>query len=109
MQVRQVLRGLNLSVFIEGETWSRHPEIVAHFPIGLKPPMCISRYTRRMSAVPADLTVSSRWILPMTSPDDVFENHTVVIRDRRILHLLPTNRAALHYAATAHGDRSQHL
>jgi 5-methylthioadenosine/S-adenosylhomocysteine deaminase len=62
-----------------------------------------------MSAVPADLTVSSRWILPMTSPDEVFENHTLVIRDGRILDLLPTTLAALRYAATAHVDRSQHL
>src|SRR5882757_8200522 len=69
----------------------------------------ISRYTRRMSAVAADLTVSSRWILPMTSPDEVLENHTLVIRDGRILDLLPTTLAALRYAATAHVDRSQHL
>ena len=71
--------------------------------------LCISRYTRRMSAVPADLTVSSRWILPMTSPDEVFENHTLVIRDGRILDLLPTTLAAVRYTATAHVDRSRHL
>jgi 5-methylthioadenosine/S-adenosylhomocysteine deaminase len=62
-----------------------------------------------MSAVPADLTVSSRWILPMTSPDEVLENHTLVIRDGRILDLLPTTLAAERYAATAHVDRSRHL
>jgi len=62
-----------------------------------------------MSAVAADLTVSSRWILPMTSPDEVLENHTLVIRDGRILDLLPTTLAALRYAATAHVDRSEHL
>jgi 5-methylthioadenosine/S-adenosylhomocysteine deaminase len=62
-----------------------------------------------MSAVPADLTVSSRWILPMTSPDEVLENHTLVVRDGRILDLLPTTLAALRYAATAHVDRSEHL
>src|SRR5258706_14628256 len=69
---------------------------------------CISRYTRRMSAVPADLTVSSRWILPMTSPHEVLENHTLVIRAGRILDLLPPTTAALPYAAPAHVDRSEH-
>jgi 5-methylthioadenosine/S-adenosylhomocysteine deaminase len=62
-----------------------------------------------MSAVPADLAVSCRWILPMTSPDEVLENHTVVIRDGRILDLLPTTLAAGRYAATAHVERPQHL
>jgi 5-methylthioadenosine/S-adenosylhomocysteine deaminase len=62
-----------------------------------------------MSAVPADLTVSCRWILPMTSPGEVLENHTVVIRDGRILDVLPTTLATLRYAATAHVDRSLHL
>jgi 5-methylthioadenosine/S-adenosylhomocysteine deaminase len=62
-----------------------------------------------MSAVPADLTVSSRWILPMTSAEEVLENHTLVIRDGRILDLLPTTLAIERYAATAHVDRSEHL
>jgi 5-methylthioadenosine/S-adenosylhomocysteine deaminase len=62
-----------------------------------------------MSAVPADLTVSSRWIFPMTSPDEVLENHTVVIRDGRILDLLPSTLATQRYAASAHVDRSVHL
>ena len=69
----------------------------------------ISRYTRRMSSVPVDLTVSCRWILPMTSPEEVLENHTLVIRDGRILDLLPTALAAPRYTATAHVDRSGHL
>jgi 5-methylthioadenosine/S-adenosylhomocysteine deaminase len=62
-----------------------------------------------MSAVPADLTVSCRWILPMTSPGEVLENHTLVIRGGRILDLLPTALAVLRYAAAAHVDRSLHL
>jgi len=45
----------------------------------------------------------------MTSPDEVLENHTLVIRDGRILDLLPTTLAALRYDATAHADRSKHL
>jgi 5-methylthioadenosine/S-adenosylhomocysteine deaminase len=62
-----------------------------------------------MSAVPVDLTVSCRWILPMTSPDEVLEHHTLVIRDGRILDLLPTAAAAVRYTATVHVDRSVHL
>jgi 5-methylthioadenosine/S-adenosylhomocysteine deaminase len=62
-----------------------------------------------MSAVPVDLTVSCRWVLPMTSPGEVLENHTLVIRDGRILDLLPTTLAVQRYIATAHVDRSLHL
>jgi len=62
-----------------------------------------------MSAVPVDLTVSCRWVLPMTSPGEVLENHTLVILDGRILDLLPTTLAAQRYTATAHVDRSLHL
>ncbi|HMA00118.1 MAG TPA: amidohydrolase family protein [Steroidobacteraceae bacterium] len=62
-----------------------------------------------MSTVPADLTVSCRWIWPMTSAGAVLENHTLVIRDGRILDLLPTSLAAGRYAATAHVDRPHHV
>jgi 5-methylthioadenosine/S-adenosylhomocysteine deaminase len=62
-----------------------------------------------MSAVPVDSTVSCRWILPMTSPGEVLEHHTLVIRDGRILDLLPTAAATLRYTATVHVDRAAHL
>jgi 5-methylthioadenosine/S-adenosylhomocysteine deaminase len=62
-----------------------------------------------MPAVPVDLTLSARWILPMTSRDEVLENHTVVVRDGRILDLLPSGLAADRYEATVHTDRSQHV
>ena len=45
----------------------------------------------------------------MTSPGEVLENHTLVIRGGRILDLLPTALAVLRYAAAAHVDRSLHL
>jgi 5-methylthioadenosine/S-adenosylhomocysteine deaminase len=62
-----------------------------------------------MPAVPADLSISPRWILPMTAPQEVFENHSLIVRDGRILDLLPRVDAALRYAPTVHLDRPDHL
>jgi 5-methylthioadenosine/S-adenosylhomocysteine deaminase len=62
-----------------------------------------------MPAARADLAVSSRWILPMTSPGAVLEHHTVIVRDGRILDLLPTPDAAARYAATVQVARSAHV
>ncbi len=45
----------------------------------------------------------------MTARDAVLENHTLVVRDGRILDLLPNAHAAGRYAATVHFDRSAHL
>ena len=45
----------------------------------------------------------------MTSRDEVLENHTVVVRDGRILDLLPSHLAAGRYEATVHTDRPQHV
>jgi 5-methylthioadenosine/S-adenosylhomocysteine deaminase len=44
----------------------------------------------------------------MTSRDEVLENHTVVVRDGRILDLLPSHLAAERYQAIVHADRPQH-
>jgi 5-methylthioadenosine/S-adenosylhomocysteine deaminase len=62
-----------------------------------------------MPAAAVDLTISSRWILPMTSPGEVLENHTLAVRDGRIVDVLPTALAADRYAATIEVDRSEHL
>ena len=62
-----------------------------------------------MPAVPADLAINSRWILPMTSAQEVLENHALVVRDGRILDLLPQHQAALRYAAAVNLDRPEHL
>jgi 5-methylthioadenosine/S-adenosylhomocysteine deaminase len=61
-----------------------------------------------MPAVPADLTLSCRWMLPMTSPGEVLEGHTVVVRDGRILDIVPDILAAERYQATVHIDRPLH-
>jgi 5-methylthioadenosine/S-adenosylhomocysteine deaminase len=62
-----------------------------------------------MPAVHADLAVSARWILAMTHPQAVLENHTLIVRDGRILDLLETPLALERYAATVHLRRASHL
>ncbi len=77
--------------------------------LSLPPRMPISRYTSTMPAVLADLSISTRWIVPMTTRGEVLENHTLVIRDGRILDILPTRDAANRYVAAVRLDRSEHL
>jgi 5-methylthioadenosine/S-adenosylhomocysteine deaminase len=62
-----------------------------------------------MPAVLADLRIDARWIVPMTTPHRVLENHALVVRDGRILDLLPSTAAALRYSATAAVHRPSHL
>jgi 5-methylthioadenosine/S-adenosylhomocysteine deaminase len=62
-----------------------------------------------MPAVLADLSIASRWTLPMTSRGEILENHTLVVRDGRIVDLLPSADAATRYAAAMHVDRPAHL
>ena len=45
----------------------------------------------------------------MVVPGVVLENHTLVVRDGRILDIVPTALAVGRYAALAHIDRSAHL
>jgi 5-methylthioadenosine/S-adenosylhomocysteine deaminase len=62
-----------------------------------------------MPAVLADLSIEARWIVPMTARGRVLENHTLVVRDGRILDLLPSVDAAERYAATVAMQRPSHL
>jgi 5-methylthioadenosine/S-adenosylhomocysteine deaminase len=62
-----------------------------------------------MPAVLADLCIEARWIAPMTERGCVLENHTLVVRDGRILDLLPSAAAAGRYAATLVVQRPTHL
>jgi 5-methylthioadenosine/S-adenosylhomocysteine deaminase len=62
-----------------------------------------------MPAVLADLSIDARWIVPMTARGRVLENHTLVVRDGRILDLLPRADAAERYAATVTVQRPAHL
>src|SRR5258708_23142125 len=62
-----------------------------------------------MPAVLADLSIEARWIVPMTTRGRVLQNHTLVVRDGRILDLLPTADAAERFAATVVVQRPAHL
>jgi 5-methylthioadenosine/S-adenosylhomocysteine deaminase len=62
-----------------------------------------------MPPVLADLSIEARWIVPMTTRGRVLENHTLVVRDGRILDLLPSADAAERYAATLAIERPAHL
>jgi 5-methylthioadenosine/S-adenosylhomocysteine deaminase len=62
-----------------------------------------------MPFVPADLRIDARWIAPMTSRNSVLVDHSLVLRDGKILDILPTARAAELYAARAVLQRHSHL
>jgi len=62
-----------------------------------------------MPAVLADLCIEARWFLPMTEPREVLEGHALVVRDGRILELLPSAAARQRYAPTVTVRRPAHL
>jgi 5-methylthioadenosine/S-adenosylhomocysteine deaminase len=62
-----------------------------------------------MPAVLADLCIEARWVVPMSAPGRVLEHHTLVVRDGRILDLLPSSAAATLYEATVVVERPAHL
>jgi 5-methylthioadenosine/S-adenosylhomocysteine deaminase len=62
-----------------------------------------------MSAVPVDMNIKARWILSMRMRDELLEHHTLVVRDGRILDLLPHAAASLRYAPRVLVERPMHL
>jgi 5-methylthioadenosine/S-adenosylhomocysteine deaminase len=62
-----------------------------------------------MPAVAADLRIEVRWIASMTAPGALLEDHSLVVRDGRILDILPTCDAPERYDATAVLQRHSHL
>ena len=62
-----------------------------------------------MPAVPADLSIKARWIVPMTGRDEVLDHHTLVMRDGRILDVLPTAAASERYEPRVALERPVHL
>jgi 5-methylthioadenosine/S-adenosylhomocysteine deaminase len=62
-----------------------------------------------MPIVPADLRIEVRWIAPMTARNVVLEDHSLLVRDGRILDILPSAVAAERYCATAVLTRNSHL
>ncbi len=62
-----------------------------------------------MSFVPADLRIEARWLVPMTARGQVLENHSLLVRDGRILDILPSRVARERYEAAAVLERNSHL
>jgi 5-methylthioadenosine/S-adenosylhomocysteine deaminase len=62
-----------------------------------------------MPEVAADLCIEVRWIAPMSTQDRLLEHHSVVIRDGRILDILPSISARRRYAASVILQRPSHL
>ena len=54
-----------------------------------------------MPIAPADLRIEVRWIAPMTARNVVLEDHSLLVRDGRILDILPS--AARGRALFRHG------
>src|SRR5277367_3646459 len=57
----------------------------------------------------ADLRVEVRWVAPMTARNEVLEDHSVLVRNGRILDILPTPMAIERYSAAVVLQRSSHL
>ena len=62
-----------------------------------------------MPAVPADFSIKARWIVPMTGRDQVLADHSLVIRDGRILDVLPSAAAGELYDPRVALERPAHL
>jgi 5-methylthioadenosine/S-adenosylhomocysteine deaminase len=62
-----------------------------------------------MPIAPADLRIEVRWIAPMTARNVVLEGHSLLVRDGRILDILPSAVAAERYSATQVLQRNSHL
>jgi 5-methylthioadenosine/S-adenosylhomocysteine deaminase len=62
-----------------------------------------------MPEVAADLCIEVRWIAPMSVRNALLEQHSLVIRDGRILDILPTEIARERYAASVTLQRPSHL
>ena len=62
-----------------------------------------------MPIVPADLCIEVRWIVPNPSRKVVLEDHSLLVRDGRILDILPSAVAAQRYSARAVLQRNSHL
>jgi 5-methylthioadenosine/S-adenosylhomocysteine deaminase len=62
-----------------------------------------------MPIAAADLRVEARWIAPMSVRNEVLEDHSLLVRDGRILDILPSSIAAERYRARAVLQRNSHL
>ena len=57
----------------------------------------------------ADLRIDARWLIPMSSRDALLERHSLLVRNGRIIDILPTAEAAAGYAAEVIAERHAHV
>ena len=57
---------------------------------------------------PADLVIHARWVIPVEPEGAILEQHAVVVRDGRILALLPRTEARRQYRAHASVELPDH-
>jgi 5-methylthioadenosine/S-adenosylhomocysteine deaminase len=62
-----------------------------------------------MPVVAADLCIEVRWTAPMSASNELLEHHSLVIRDGRILDILPSEIARGRYSASVILQRPSHL
>ena len=58
---------------------------------------------------PADLVISARWVIPVEPAGQVLDHHSLVLREGRIMALLPTAEARDRYPDVSHIDRPHHV
>ena len=62
-----------------------------------------------MPGAPSDTHIKARWLVPMNGEAAVLEHHTLVVRDGRIVAVLPDAEAARRYAPRVLLERPTHL
>lgn len=55
-----------------------------------------------------DSLIHARWIIPVNAHRDILENHSLAIKDDRIIDILPTAEAKNHYQATQVHELNRH-
>lgn len=55
-----------------------------------------------------DLIINARWLVPVSPAQQVLENHAVIIKDSRIVALLPQQEVKQQYTAPTIHDMDQH-
>lgn len=61
------------------------------------------------SPLQADLIIEARWTIPVEPANTILEDHSTVIRDGRIIDLLPTHAARTRYAASSTRALNEHV
>jgi 5-methylthioadenosine/S-adenosylhomocysteine deaminase len=59
--------------------------------------------------IPVDLVIDARWIIPVEPDNTVLESHSLIVKNGRILDLLPTPEAAACYAGREHRHLGNHV